>query len=134
MLTSSNQTATQNVTSIANSMHHHPTTIQSSVHVRMYCIHVSIVKLTNTYLQILQNSTISVAQKPATFNEHHAQNNCSSPVSSVSSRTSPLPNLSEVAIVQALSQPLMNGPTSENKVSFIFNNQPNIVISRLINK
>lgn len=36
VMTSSNQTATQNVTSIANSLHHHPTTIQSSVHVRLY--------------------------------------------------------------------------------------------------
>ena len=48
------------------------------------------------------------------LNDHHAQNFCTSPVSSVSSRTSPLPQVD--LVIPHLSQPIMNGPIIENKV------------------
>lgn len=48
--------------------------------------------------------------------EHHVQNNCTSPVSSVSSRTSPLLNSDVPLPLQNLIQPILNGPILESKV------------------
>lgn len=62
-------------------------------------------------------TTTPVPQKLPNCTEMHAQNNCPSPVSSVtSSRTSPLPTIENT--IQNMSQPVTNGPSPEIKVHY----------------
>ncbi|XP_017775851.1 PREDICTED: CCR4-NOT transcription complex subunit 3 [Nicrophorus vespilloides] len=124
ILTNNNQTVTQVlVPSIQNTNNnnnnsssnvHHPPTTQTTLQLNQ------------------QNSLTNIVQKPASFNEVHTQNNCSSPVSSVSSRTSPMPNPDSTTgsqimpvlqhqqqqqqLLQQQQQPAMNGPTFDNKM------------------
>ncbi|KAK9728441.1 Not1 N-terminal domain, CCR4-Not complex component [Popillia japonica] len=88
---SNSQSTTQAVSSMTTTLHHHPVTTQS----------------------IAQTQNVNSNSKTVNAIEHHVQNNCTSPVSSVSSRTSPLPNSD--ATLQTLTQPIINGPILENK-------------------
>lgn len=67
---------------------------------------------------VTQNSVNAIGNTTKTGNfDHHVQNhNCPSPVSSVSSRTSP-PIIEPIDINILPIQPIMNGPTME-KVGF----------------
>ncbi|KAF5272735.1 hypothetical protein FQA39_LY07762 [Lamprigera yunnana] len=82
---------------VTNTVHHVMTTQTGSMHL-------------GHPVQNLSNSIVNLQR--INYSEQ-IQNNCTSPVSSVSSRTSPMMDIT----LQTLNQPIMNGPTTENKVA-----------------